>query len=69
MSEIFDKIIPLTISCLLNKPLKTCPFCELRQEPILNRIEKINGLDISEKEKMYNHHLDCYLKRIKNEQK
>lgn len=67
MEAKFDNLIPLIINCLLDKPLKNCPFLELRKEPILKRIEKINVKDISEKEQMYNHHFDCYLKRVRKE--
>ncbi|OFX16699.1 MAG: hypothetical protein A2033_12810 [Bacteroidetes bacterium GWA2_31_9] len=68
MGTKFDNLIPLVINCLLDKPLKNCPFCEFRQKSLLKRIELINEKENSEKIKMYNHHLNCYFTRVKKEQ-
>ncbi|OFX57695.1 MAG: hypothetical protein A2046_02100 [Bacteroidetes bacterium GWA2_30_7] len=64
MEEKFENLISLTISCLLDKPLNDCPFCKIRKNPLIKRISIINQMESSEKDKLYKHHIECYLKRV-----
>lgn len=65
MNEKFNNLIPLTISCLLDKPVANCPFCEIRKRPLSNRIALIKELEDLENDRLFKHHYECYMKRIK----
>ncbi|MFW5823009.1 MAG: hypothetical protein ACOCU7_06430 [Tangfeifania sp.] len=54
------------IACPLHKPLKSCPFSYLRNNPRKIQLEYIKSLPDTEVESLIRYHKNCILQRISN---
>ena len=62
--KIISLVEQLTLKCPVDDPLHHCPFSELRDLTLREKLEKIGAMSSSELEELVQKHYDCFEERV-----
>ena len=61
--KLISLVEQLTLKCPADDPLHHCPFSELRELTLKEKLEKIGALSTSELQELIQKHYDCFDER------